>query len=172
MTPGPFSALFRLTTLLTLGFALHGCSDDGGSDNGGSTPPSGGVQATYSSLWNSTFSSCGVNCHSPSAADGTENGPDLSSKASFYDNLVNKNVDNDYPAWAGVKSGDCNSINFITPGNAAESTVVTSLIESYSINQTSCTSSYNLHVVDRTTITDPAVQNALVTWVNNGAKND
>ncbi len=127
---------------------------------------------TYTSLWNSTFSSCGVNCHSPTAADGTDNGPDLSSKSSFYSNLVGKNVDSDYPSWASYKTGNCNNINFITPGDAAQSTVVTSLIESYSINQTSCVSSFNLHAVNNTTITDKATQDALVAWINDGAKNN
>lgn len=153
----PYKVLTIATVILTLG----GC--DGGNET--KTP-------TYSSLWNSTFSSCGVNCHSPTAADGTENGPDLSSKASFYANLVGKNVDNDYPAWATVKAGNCNSINFITPGNASQSTVVTSLIESYAINQTSCTSSFNLHAVNNTTISDKATQDALIAWINDGAKNN
>ena len=153
----------RGVAALAVGLALAGCSDS--SDDSNITP-------TYSSLWDSTFSSCGVNCHSPSAADGTENGPDLSSKGSFYANLIGKTVNKDYPDWAAVKNGDCNDIPFIQPGDAAGSTVVTSLIESYSVNQTSCTSSYNLHVVEHVEITDSEIQNALVDWITEGAANN
>ncbi len=152
---------YRIVPILALCLALFGCeaTDDE-------------VKPTYSSLWDNTFSSCGVNCHSPTSSDGTENGPDLSSKSSFYANLVGKSVNDDFPAWAGVKSGDCNNIDFIAPGNASGSTVVTSLIESFSINQTSCTSSFNLHVVNRATITDSKTQDAVVNWINGGAANN
>ncbi len=151
----------RSVAALAVGLVLAGCTDS--SDDGG-------VKATYSSLWDSTFNSCGVICHSPAAANGTQNGPDLSSKSSFYANLVGKTVNNDYPNW--VKSGNCNDIPFIKPGDAAGSTVVASLIESYSINQTSCVSSYNLHVVENVEITDSQIQNALVQWINDGAANN
>ncbi|HFD86354.1 MAG TPA: hypothetical protein ENJ35_01610 [Gammaproteobacteria bacterium] len=148
--------------LLALVLGLAGCADD----------TSGTSEPTYTSLWNSTFSSCGVNCHAPGVSDGTENGPDLRTKAGFYANLVGKNVNNDYPAWASFKSGNCNNIDFITPGDAARSTVVTSLVESFSINQTSCTSSFNLHAVNKITISDKQTIDALVSWVNAGAPNN
>ena len=170
----------RVVAALAVSLVLASCGDSGSGDqqSGGSNGGAGGggngsgVQATYSNLWNSTFSSCGVNCHSPSAADGTENGPDLSSKGGFYANLVGKTVNKDYPDWANFKNGNCNDIPFIQPGDAAGSTVVTSLIESYSVNQTSCTSSYNLHVVEHVEITDSEIQNALVDWITEGAANN
>ena len=165
----------RAVAALAVGLALAGCGDSSDQQSGGSGGNGGGgggVQATYSSLWDSTFNSCGVNRHSPAAADGTENGPDLSSKGSFYANLVGKTVNQDYPNWANFKNGNCNDIPFIKPGDAAGSTVVTSLIESYSINQTSCVSSYNLHVVNNVEITDSQIQNALVQWINDGAANN
>ena len=168
----------RTVAALAVGLVLASCGDSGDQESGGSGGNaggggnSGGVQATYSSLWDSTFNSCGVNCHSPAAADGTENGPDLSSKGGFYTNLVGKTVNKDYPNWANFKNSNCNDIPFIKPGDAAGSTVVTSLIESYSINQTSCVSSYNLHVVNNVEITDSQIQNALVQWINDGAANN
>ncbi len=157
--------LLRGVTLVgVLGLAsvvLVGCS---GGDSTTSKP-----EPTLSSLWNAKFSSCGLNCHSPDASDGTENGPDLRSKDSFYTQLVGKNVNRDFPLWATVKSGNCNDIDFIAPGNPRGSTLVTSLVQSYSINQTTCTSSYNLHEVNRVTISNQDLIDALVTWINAGA---
>jgi hypothetical protein len=133
------------------------------------------VEPTFTSLWDHLFSGCGVNCHGTDSSDGTENGPDLTSMNSFLANTINRNVNTNYPAWANFKTGDCNDVNFITPGNADQSTVAASLIQSISDRLAAsddCVTSFNLHEVNRVTITDQAVANALVDWINNGARNN
>jgi hypothetical protein len=146
---------------------MFACSD------GGDDPPS--VQPTFSSLWVNIFFGCGVNCHRPSAADFTELGPDLSSKANFYVNVVGKSVNNDYLDWAVPKGGDCNDVNFITPNNANESTLAAALILSISDSLAgvhNCTTTYSYHDGINQEITNNALKNALITWINNGAKNN
>lgn len=134
------------------------------------------VEPTFSSLWENKFNSCGnVTCHSAAASNGTELGPDLSSKSNFYNNLVNKNVAADFPDWAAVRTGSCDSVDFIEPNNANQSTVVGSLVESVSDTLAAnfnCTTAYNLHVVEKVHITDSKLQDALIQWVNDGAQNN
>ncbi len=133
------------------------------------------VEATYSSLWDNRFSSCGVTCHSDIADDGTQLGPFLVTRAGFYDNLFNKSVAVNYPAWLAQKSGNCNTQKFIAPGNANTSTLAASLIQSVSNTlkaNTGCDSSYNLHVANNVEITDKDLENALINWINSGAPNN
>ena len=128
------------------------------------------VEATLDSLWDNKFSSCGQTCHSANAADGTENGPDLSSKATFVANLNNKTVNADYPNW--IKTGDCNDTKMINAGNANSSTLVASLIRSVADvleANANCATSYNLHDVNKVTISDAELRDALISWVNAGA---
>jgi hypothetical protein len=152
---------------LLLSTLMFGCG--GGGSDGQSVEP------TFTSLWDHLFSGCGVNCHGPDSSDGTQYGPDLTSMNSFLSNTIKQNVNNDFLAWANVKSGNCNDVNFITPGNADRSTVAASLILSISDRlaaSDNCVTSFNLHEVNRVTITDKAVANALVNWINNGAQNN
>ncbi len=124
---------------------------------------------TFSSLWENSFSGCGINCHSPDAADGTQNGPNMSSKETFHTDLVSKSA-TDFPGW--LKSSNCDDVSFITPGNAAGSSLPASLIESASDTLAAsgnCTTSYNLHVVYRVTINNA---DDLIEWINAGAAND
>jgi hypothetical protein len=156
---------FKNCVPLLLSTFMFGCGG-GGSQS---------VEPTFTSLWDHLFSGCGVNCHGPGSSDGTQYGPDLTSMNSFLANTINRNVNTDFPAWASVKTGDCNNVNFITPGNADRSTVAASLIQSISDRLTAsddCNTSFNLHEVNRVTITDQAVANALVDWINNGAQNN
>lgn len=125
-------------------------------------------ESDFDKLWDSQFSGCGAVCHSSAADDGTENGPDLSSKDKFYNNLVNKTVNTDYPNW--VKTGDCNDQKFITPGDANASTLAASLVSSVSDTLTAsaqCNSSYNLHVTNNVSVSDP---NGIINWINAGAE--
>jgi hypothetical protein len=149
---------------------MFACSDDGGD-----SPPPPSVQPTFTSLWDNLFTGCGVNCHSPSASDFTNLGPDMSTKAGFYSNVVGKSVNVDYPLWATQKGGDCNDVNFITPNNADESTLAAALILSVSdtlAGNHNCVTAYNEHVVNKQSINDTALKNALITWINDGAKDN
>jgi len=123
----------------------------------------------FDRLWNSEFYSCGTNCHNPSASDGTENGPDMSTQDGFYTNLVNKTVNNDYSGWFG-RGSDCDTTPFITPSNADKSTVVTSLVQTYSdalVASNDCTvTSYNIHATNQVSLSDPQ---AVINWINGGA---
>ena len=123
----------------------------------------------FSSLWDKSFSSCALNCHSPGGT--ADEGPDLSSKDQFHSNLINKTA-NDYPDW--TRGSDCDDIKFINPGNANTSTVAASLIQSLSdslIASGSCTAtSYNIHLTNSATITDASLQTEITEWINGGAK--
>lgn len=84
-------------------------------------------------------------------------------------------MNNDYSSWAKVKNGDCNSVSFITPGSANDSTLAAALIQTVSdtlVGNYGCVTAYNEHVVNQMAISDNATQNALITWINNGAKNN
>ena len=131
------------------------------------------VEPTYSSLWDNVFSGCGVSCHSANATDGTQDGPLLDTKQNFYQNLVGKNTTVDYPNW--LKTSDCNSINYITPGDASQSTLAGAMILSISDSLTSkfsCNSAYNVHERNKDVITDEDTAKALIQWINEGAANN
>lgn len=133
------------------------------------------VEPTFSSLWEHRFSSCGTSCHSSNASDGTELGPDLTTKSGFYTNLVNKTVNADYPAWVAVKTSDCNDSKFINPGDSDSSSLAASLIQSKSVTLAaaeSCNTAFNLHAVTNDTISDLDVAKALVDWIDAGAANN
>lgn len=158
--------IIHLLCIIALSIFMFACSNDGDD----SPPP--GVQPTLTSLWDSLFTGCGVNCHSANAADGTQNGPDLSTKANFYANLVSKSA-SDYQAW--LKASNCNSVDFITPGNANESSMAAALILSVSDTLAAaqnCVTAYNEHEVNNQTISDSALKNAVITWINDGAQNN
>lgn len=149
--------LFIATPILAISL-LSGCGGGG----------SGSDEVTYNQLWNDEFQSCGTNCHNPSAPDGTENGPDLSTIDGFYANLLNKTVNTDYPLWN--KGSDCDDTPFINPNNAAKSLIVTGLIQSDADNIVASgdctTSSYNEHVAKNVSYNNPT---AVVEWINSGA---
>jgi hypothetical protein len=164
----PFNRAVRLVCAVLFCALMTACSDS-------STTNSSGVQPTLSSLWDNLFTGCGVNCHTSTAADGTELGPDMSTKANFYAQVVGRSVASDYPNWASVKTGDCDTVNFITAGNANESTLAAALISSVSSTLStahSCTTTYNYHNVNNQAISDSTLSNALITWINNGAQNN
>ena len=160
--------LFKACMILVLGGTLFACGG-GGGDSGGNDK----VQPTLTSLWEYHFNGCGLNCHSPDAADGTENGPDLTTKENFYNNLVGKNAVDDFGSW--LKNSNCNAVDFITPGNANESSLAAAMLQNVSDQLSaaySCTTSYNIHVVNRVAISDQEIANALVSWINSGAQNN
>jgi hypothetical protein len=158
-----FQQQFKFGCALLLSFLVFGCSDNNK------------VEPTLTSLWDNEFNGCGVICHSPNASDGTELGPDLTTKDNFYNNLVGKNVFNDYPNWASRRVGNCDNVNFITPGNADQSTLTSTLIESYSVSLADsqmCDTTFSVHADIGNDISDKATQDALVEWINNGAQNN
>ncbi len=140
-----FGQFVRFLTLTALGAVMFGCSN---SDK---------VEPTLGSLWDNTFKSCGLNCHS---ADGTvPYGPDLTTKEKFRANLLAKTVDNDYPDWItlGAKTSDCNDTPFTTASDANHSTLAASLIQSVSDSlsaEKNCNTAYNIHEVNKVTIND------------------
>jgi len=124
----------------------------------------------YSNLWDKEFSSCSVSCHSPSATNGTEDGPDLSTKSSFYANTVNKTIGTDYPNW--IRNGDCDSVKLIDPSSANTSLVVSSLVQSVADTISadfSCTSAFNVHETLNVTLSDQQTIDDLIAWINDGA---
>ncbi|MBF0470445.1 MAG: hypothetical protein HQL48_03630 [Gammaproteobacteria bacterium] len=153
--------------LLLLIFSIGGCgSGDDEADSGSSS-----TTPTLTSLWESSFSGCGLNCHSASAADSTENGPNLTTKSSFYSSLVNRQA-SDYPNW--LKNGNCDQVKFITPGDAANSSLLASLDQGYAdtLGATyNCTPSINLHRAISVSLS-AANRDNLVTWINSGAMNN
>lgn len=155
-----------LLGIVATGLLLTGC----GSTEDSPDP----VKATFSSLWTHALADCSVGCHKLDAvSDGTENGPDLSTKDKFISNLTNK-TSVDYPNW--LRTGTCTTVAMIAPTDANNSTVAASLIESVSstLSQANgdCITSYNFHADLRAAITDQAVANALVQWINDGAANN
>lgn len=150
--------------LILTSLMLSGC---GGSDDDDSTVE----PDSFSGLWQNEFSGCGTNCHNPSAADGTEDGPDMSTQALFYANLVNKNVTDDYPNW--IRGSDCDNTPFINPNNPAKSTLLSGLVQSYAddiVASGDCsTSSFNIHEVNQVSLSNSA---NLVDWINQGAPNN
>ena len=169
MNPMRNSRTIRILVIVFFSFVMFACSD-GGNDSPPTNPNS------FTSLWNNSLQYCGINCHTPdSTGDFTNLGPALSTKANFYNNLIEKSVTVDYPQWAFNKGGDCNSVYFITPGNANESTMAAALI--LSVSDTlggahNCTTSYNGHEQLNQTISDSKLANALITWINEGAQNN
>lgn len=158
---------FRISCLVlcTWVLTLVGCS---------TTDEETKIEPKFSSLWDNKFSSCGVVCHTPSdVANGTADGPDLTTMAKFYANVVNKSVSDDYAAWIAVRTSTCNDQKIVEPSNANNSTLAASLIESvHNTLKTTCTSAYNYHASNKATITDQALADALVEWINNGAQNN
>lgn len=139
-------------------------------DSNNSTPS---VQPTLSSLWDNYFTSCGVNCHSQNASDGTQNGPDMSTKANFYTQVVGKSL-SDYQGWTG-RTSSCDMVSFITVGNANESSLAAAVILSVSDTLAAnhnCTTAYSSHEAINQTISDNQLKDALITWINNGAQNN
>lgn len=162
MKQTPIKRIVPIAVFIFFSFFMFACTD-----NDDEPEPN-----TYSSLWNNSFQYCGIGCHNQTtASDGTENGPDLSSKSNFYNNLVNKSA-SDYPTWQ--KGSNC-TVDFITPGNANRSSMAAALILSVSDTLTGdlgCVTSYNQHEVLGQTISDNALKNELITWINDGAQNN
>lgn len=128
-------------------------------------------EPTFSSLWDNKFSGCGVSCHSSSSQDGTADGPHLSTKSEFYNNLVNKNVSTHYPQW--LKTGDCDNLNLISPYDASQSTLAAAMILSVSDGlKDVCSTTYGFHSTNNAVITDSEVADSLIEWINDGAKNN
>ncbi len=131
------------------------------------------VEPTLTSLWENGLNSCYLNCHSPTGDGHLELGPDLSTKQKFYTNLVNKTAAVDYPVWTTWRTGSCNDVRFISPGSAANSTLVGSLNQQYADNiaASGCVMTYSIHSNLKVAVSQE-VFDALVTWINDGAKNN
>ena len=130
---------------------------------------------TYSYLWDNKFSSCGLACHNTGASDGSQNGPDLSSKDKFYTNLVNRSVSGNYASWTG-RTGNCNAVKFIKPNDANNSTLAGSLISSVAdvlkANNGGCDTAFSFHEANHVTINDAELAKGLTDWINKGAQNN
>lgn len=148
-------------TLVVGSVLLVSCSDEGED------------KARYGYLWDHLFSSCALNCHSPGSGQHEANGPDMSSRNAFYNGVVGKSTGQHYPSW--LRGGSCDTAAMIKPGNAAQSTLPASLIAAYTSPleaSYNCTSSYNIHQVNQVQLTDSALIEALISWINNGAANN
>ena len=124
----------------------------------------------YEEVWDSSLSSCSANCHSPEGTGfGLEKGPDMSSKDKFYANVVGKTVATDYPEW--LRTGDCDSVQLIKTGDATNSLVVASLVQSVADTlaaSENCTIATSLHTQNKVTVSETAWAD-LVKWINDGA---
>jgi len=144
---------------------MAGCGQE--SEDSDSMPP------PPDNLWENSLNGCSE-CH----AEGRdqEEGPDMSSPTAFLDGMKNKTANEDYPLWAATKAGDCNDVKLIDPGNADNSLLVASLVQSYSEELSiakDCVTGYNSHasilgiVLDENDETKPLI-NELTTWINQG----
>lgn len=164
MIPYRFKQLAETSVIILLSAIMFGCAEKVEDK----------VEATFSSLWDYVFDGCGIVCHSIIASDFTDLGPILTEKTGFYNNLVNKKG-MDHTDWSARKTGNCNHVNFITPGDIYQSTMAASLIETISTKLAtaeSCLTSYGLHSTLNATITDPEIETALIDWINNGAQDN
>jgi len=146
-----FKQVAALGSVIFIVWFLSGCAE---------------TESKYDEVWDSSLSSCGPNCHSPDgiAADG----PDMSTQDKFYANVVGKTVNNDYPDWADSRSGDCDDLQMIKVGDAANSSLVAGLVESVSSAQT-CETAFSFHVGENVTSATEAFSD-LVSWINDGAE--
>jgi len=154
--------ILQLVSVSLVATAMFGCAKKEEKD-------------TYSYLWDNKFNSCGLVCHNSSSSDGTENGPDLSSKDKFYANLLNRNVATNYGTWVGVRTGNCNSAKFIRASDGNKSTLASSMVQSVSVAlaaSENCFTTYGFHRDHDVAITDPELAQALIDWINKGAQNN
>jgi len=153
--------IFCVMTVTVL--LLNGCAEEDAK-----------VEATYSSLWDNVFSSCGVSCHSANATNGTEEGPLFTSKSTFYTQMYGQSA-SDYAGWvgSGQYTSGCDSFPFIDVGNPNNSTLAASLILSVSegVISSSCQTAYSVHAATGDVISGEAAD-ALIAWIKAGAKND
>lgn len=140
-----------LLVLLILAF-FAGCSDD--DDDKGSTAQPGSLEKLWS---NPVIQGCGT-CHGP---NDQKDGPDLTTKANFYANLVGKSRDN-YPNWFTTAT-PCTG-TYVVPFSVKDSSVL-SVISTQ--NGTTC-SAYNYHTTQGGVITG-AVLNDFILWIESGA---
>lgn len=154
--------IVRLIGISMVATAMFGCAKKEEKD-------------TYSYLWDQKFNSCGLSCHDATVGDTTDNGPDLSTKTKFYDNLVNRSVDGNYASWVGARTSNCNNVSFIKPGDANKSTLAASMISSISASlfaSKNCDSANSVHETLGVTIKDAELAQALTDWINKGAQNN
>lgn len=155
----PARALFLYGMLAASLFGLVSCGKED-EDETASVP----LAATYESLWSNLFSGRCNTCHAPGKNLETANGPDMSTKDSFYAALVNKKG-SDYPQWETFSNNreSCASFNFIKPNDAAGSMVVGVL----DIDNAPCT------VLDHQETGKVSTTSEIVTllkdWINKGA---
>ena len=127
----------------------------------------------YDDVWESSLKGCSLNCHSPDGVGkNLDKGPDMSTQDKFYTNVVNKTVAADYPNWSNVRTGDCDNVKLIAPGDAANSLVVASLVESVSNSlaaSANCTTAFNIHVTPENVTDQTQAWTELVKWINDGA---
>jgi len=120
----------------------------------------------FDDVWENDLKGCAFQCHSP---DGTaSDGPDMSTQDKFYVNVIEKTVANNYSNW--LKTSDCDTLQLVKPGDAANSSVVASLVQSVSDAQT-CDTAFSFHVGQNVTNTANNWTN-LVKWIDDGAKKD
>jgi len=130
----------------------------------------------YDDVWESSLKGCSLNCHSPDGVGkGLDKGPDMSTQDKFYSNVVGKTVGTDYPDWPAVRVGTCDSVQLIKPGDANNSLVVASLVQSVSDSlaaANSCQTAYNIHVTPENVTDNSQAWTDLVKWINDGAPKD
>ena len=152
----------QLTLCSAAALIIAGCGDTTSEDK----------EVTFSDIWPRLKAEGCDLCHSPGGSES--NGPDLSTKAQFVDNLVGKGAA-DYPDWA--VTGTCSSkLSYITAGDSGKSTMLAALVKEDSdamMAQYHCDSSYNIHNINQVEIKKgSALYNELVSWIDAGAKNN
>jgi len=153
----------KIIVLLTFTAFLASCGGEGDSTTSTATD-------TLSSLFDKEIkgNGCALNCHSPGGSASP--GPDMRTKESFYLGLVNKNALN-YLGWGKV-SNCSNVINFVTPGNIAQSMLLATFVQAQSDALVNiCTTSYNFHVDQKVGLSLAGVAN-FTSWINKGALNN
>lgn len=147
-----------------------GCGDNDSSSSSDDSDTQTSVK--LSSIWEEgTLRDCAL-CHSPQGQEA--DGVDFSSPSLFVSTLVGKTLA-DYEDW--YVASDCSQTTpFITAGDTQKSTILSAVVKEESDrlqNENGCVSSYNIHKINRVTITKgSALYNNLVEWINAGAKDN
>lgn len=131
---------------------------------GGPTGEPGTLERVYSY---SAIQACST-CHGPGG--DAEDGPDMSTAASFRSSMVNRSYD-DYDDWFPITRQCSNAgLPYISPGSPDNSAVLAALVWSYADGNEECEGTYGYHDLQKATIDDNHdLMDDLVLWIENGA---
>ncbi|MGK5083388.1 hypothetical protein WDW37_08775 [Bdellovibrionota bacterium FG-1] len=127
------------------------------------------VTANFSSIYSHLFKTACIECHVPTGAATVAKGVqlDFTTQALAYATLTSGSV-------AAIDSvGKCPSVKLVVTGQVASSYLAGVLIQDYFKDNfagvTGCTP-YNVHLSDQNLTADE--KTAIVSWIQNGAKDD